>query len=55
MDGTTQGVTATGDRNNSAYIFQMASDSLVAGPNGIYGYTIIMQLEDGTWESVVLN
>ena len=55
MDGTTQGVTATGDRNQNAYTFQMASDSLVAGPNGIYGYTIIMQLEDGTWESVVLN
>lgn len=55
MDGTTQGVTVTGDRNSNAYTLQMASDSLVAGQNGIYGYTIIMQLEDGTWESVVLN
>lgn len=54
FDGTTNGWTFSGDRNNYNYLL-MSSDYPTAGTNKIYPYTLIMQKADETWESTVLS
>lgn len=42
---------------NTNSINQIKHDSAawIAGPNKIYGYTLVMQIADGRWESIVLS
>ena len=54
FDGTTQGVTISGDRNTVTNI-QAASETLPVGTNNAYTVTLLLEKSDGTWESLVLS
>ena len=43
------------DGNDTAYYVRRYYPSIVAGSNKIFPYTIIMQISDGRWESIVTS
>lgn len=43
------------DTNDSAYYLRRTQTNILAGPNKIFPYTIIMQVADGRWESIVTS
>lgn len=56
FDGTTNGVTISGDRNSNTYDrTYLGTTRVYAGENGILPYTIILQDGSGAWQSCVLS
>lgn len=43
------------DTNDTAYYLRRSQTNILAGPNKIFPYTIIMQTADGRWESIVTS
>lgn len=52
FDGTTQGETHSGDRNDLAYYVRFPYTHFTAGTGGLKGYALMLQDGNGTWQSV---
>lgn len=55
LDAVSRGLQESGDSNDQAYQVRDYYNRFVAGSNKVFPYTIIMQIADGRWESIVTS